>query len=375
MVFKIYKFLLLYSFLIISFSFGFAQSVNDYRSVATGNWNTVSIWEVFNGTTWVAATTYPGQLAGTNNVYIQSGFTVTLSSSIPNSYNSLTIGDGIGATDTFQLSGNANINTLLMVLANGSFTTWTGNFILTMPVNAIFAVQAGAILDTPSPCNANKIIVIGTNLYATCSGGGGDFSFSELTSSGGSINVSPSTNGPICSGNILNLSANPSGLGSDDPLNTYSWFGTGPSGYTFSSTLQDPTVILSIPGTYTYTVTITNQGIFTHTASVQVVVNVLPNAPVSDGNKEACSRSVFPTLNVSVGVGETVDWYDASTGGTLLLSNSTGFMPTLAGSYFAETRNTTTNCTSNSRTEVIFHLKICTVITNRKITIRAGKTN
>ena len=44
-----------------------AQSVNDYRSINSGNWTSSLTWEVYNGTIWVPATSYPGQNAGTNN--------------------------------------------------------------------------------------------------------------------------------------------------------------------------------------------------------------------------------------------------------------------------------------------------------------------
>lgn len=46
------------------------------------------------------------------------------------------------------------------------------------------------------------------------------------------------------------------------------------------------------------------------------------NAPVSDGDIAICSGETLPALTVTVGAGETVDWYDAATGGTLLLADS-----------------------------------------------------
>ncbi|MFN5209970.1 MAG: autotransporter-associated beta strand repeat-containing protein [Bacteroidota bacterium] len=47
----------------------------DFRSVASGSWNTNATWEFYNGVSWVAATQAP---AAGNNVTIQSGHTVTL---------------------------------------------------------------------------------------------------------------------------------------------------------------------------------------------------------------------------------------------------------------------------------------------------------
>jgi hypothetical protein len=52
-----------------------AQVAGDYRSKATGNWNAAATWESYDGSTWSAASSAP---TATNNVYLQTGFTVTL---------------------------------------------------------------------------------------------------------------------------------------------------------------------------------------------------------------------------------------------------------------------------------------------------------
>jgi hypothetical protein len=57
-------------------SISYAQlSSGDYRSIASGNWNAASTWEVYDGSTWSAASVAP---TATNNVFIQIGHTVTL---------------------------------------------------------------------------------------------------------------------------------------------------------------------------------------------------------------------------------------------------------------------------------------------------------
>jgi hypothetical protein len=67
--------------LLFLFSGLFATAQNtsgDYRTAATNaSWNTPSDWQVWNGSSWTTAATAPG---ATNNVYVQSGHTVTLSS-------------------------------------------------------------------------------------------------------------------------------------------------------------------------------------------------------------------------------------------------------------------------------------------------------
>src|SRR5688500_12870863 len=55
--------------------FNFSQSTEvraavagDFRSMATGNWNSVSTWERFNGSAWVPATLAPISTDGTINI-------------------------------------------------------------------------------------------------------------------------------------------------------------------------------------------------------------------------------------------------------------------------------------------------------------------
>jgi len=75
--------------------------------------------------------------------------------------------------------------------------------------------------------------------------------------------------------------------------------------------------------------------------------------PASDGDKTICEDSAIPALTVTIaGASHTVDWYDAPTGGNLLLAGSTSFTPPGAGTYYAEGRNINDGCVSDSRTPV-----------------------
>jgi Ig-like domain-containing protein len=350
-----------------------AQSVNDYRSVASGNWTSLSVWQTYNGSSWVAATTYPGQVAGTNDISIEGGFSVTLSANVPNAFNSLTIGDGTGATDVLLISAASNLITSQVTIANGGFVSWTANVTLSLPAGAAFVIESGGSVDNSTPCSAAKRLVIGAIVFSACNGGGGaSYSFTELNTGGGSLNVSPSSNSPICVGDILTLFSNAEGLGSTSA--TFSWSATGPGGYTFSSTLEDPTVSGLTAGTYTYTVTATG-GSLSNTNSTEVIVNSAPNVPTSMGNETICDGDAIPTLSASVNSGETVDWYDAASGGTLLLSGNTSYTPSTAGSYYAEARNTTTGCVSSTRTVISITSNPCPsgpgkIIMNRHINFR-----
>jgi hypothetical protein len=56
----------------------FSQVIGDYRSASTGVWSTAATWQSWNGSAWVAAASAPN---ATNNVKIQNGHTITVSTS------------------------------------------------------------------------------------------------------------------------------------------------------------------------------------------------------------------------------------------------------------------------------------------------------
>ena len=101
------KKILLTVFLIINLflaSTAFAQSTGDYRSNVntTGNWTSASSWQYYNGTAWVAATNYPGQIAGNYAVLIQAGdvITIGISGIITEEMGTLTINGSLVLTGT-----------------------------------------------------------------------------------------------------------------------------------------------------------------------------------------------------------------------------------------------------------------------------------
>ncbi len=56
-----------------------AQSIGDYRSITSGNWNQTSTWETWDGNGWIVATTEPDSL--TITVTIRNGHTITYTTS------------------------------------------------------------------------------------------------------------------------------------------------------------------------------------------------------------------------------------------------------------------------------------------------------
>jgi hypothetical protein len=76
------KFILI---LIVSIGINFyvsAQSVGDYRSIANGNWNDATKWEIYNASNWVTATRYPGQDPGTGAVNISAFHEIKITASV-----------------------------------------------------------------------------------------------------------------------------------------------------------------------------------------------------------------------------------------------------------------------------------------------------
>ncbi len=76
-----------------------------------------------------------------------------------------------------------------------------------------------------------------------------------------------------------------------------------------------------------------------------------PSAPTSNGDVMACSNDPIP-LEVSTLFGIKVNWYDAPTGGNLLLADSHTYQPTANGTFYAEAETTVAGCLSDTRTAV-----------------------
>ncbi len=75
----------------------------------------------------------------------------------------------------------------------------------------------------------------------------------------------------------------------------------------------------------------------------------IPDPPVSNGDLAVCANSLLP-LTVSVPPNHKVNWYDAPTGGNLLMENSTSFTPSASGTFYAAASSTLVDCFSRTRT-------------------------
>ena len=256
-----------------------AQTIGDYKSVASGNWTTLATWQRYNGTSWVtpiAGEGWPGQYSAVpDSVWIQSNTTVTaINLTTTYSIGILHI-DGRLSLSSSGNNYNNNINTLLVRVSNyvnGSYTNasiyFDGKAYLNLPAEAFIKATPLTNLATQpdwllGSCNNNDEIIIGTVAYAVCAGVGSDspiYSFTEVMQNGGTFltmcKILPNP-AITCVGEPLQLNGNPV-LGQGAVL-TQSWVGSPALvGTLYPTNTQTTTFTPSQPGTYTVTYSVTD---------------------------------------------------------------------------------------------------------------------
>ena len=335
-----------------------AQTAGDYRSVVSGNWTTLATWQYYNGSAWVAATAYPGQNPGTQNVSIIGGFVVTLDANIPNQFTSLTIGDDIFPPtqtifDKLIIPDNSNytLNTILVTIKDDATIYWykKGNLnLLTNGVFIIYNTSGTATLTNPLPlswegCSANNEIHFGTPtsyvMYATCSGGGGQYSFPELNAAGvgGTINaVINSPTNDFCQATSVPLQGSFTGVfgtttsgGSTSGVNYY-WYVNGSttpvaSGIiTVQNTPHTAYNLPTSPGVYNLEFKVTSYNASTiYTNSEFFTFTVYPTsvAGTASSNQTICYNTAPAQLSLAGSVG-TIQWQSSTDNSTFI--NITG---------------------------------------------------
>lgn len=114
------------------------QVNGDYRTRASGNWNSNTTWQVFSGGTWVNCSTgdWPGASAGAGTVSILDNTIVNIISAIPNNIGALTIDGGsnssyvqfgssgsLTVTGETYLNSNSNWDEKSLLVDSGTFRT------------------------------------------------------------------------------------------------------------------------------------------------------------------------------------------------------------------------------------------------------------
>ena len=92
----------------------------------------------------------------------------------------------------------------------------------------------------------------------------------------------------------------------------------------------------------------------------------VPDAPISNGDISICEGELG-ILQASVPNSLTIDWYDAATGGNLLLANSTFYETNVAGTYYAEANSPEITCPSTSRTAVTLSVNPLPVVQDESL--------
>ncbi|MBK5284308.1 MAG: hypothetical protein JJE25_02810, partial [Bacteroidia bacterium] len=200
----IHQKVLLVTSLFSALAFGFVIYINfyqineaqaavngDYRSAATGNWNSTATWERYNGSSWVAAAVTPTSADGV--ITIQSGHTVTVTANvtvdqvvvatggtITNSSSTLTVANGTGSD--FDIAGTFNLNT-------GGTVTISSSAVITILNGGVYNYNGGSeTTGSGWAVNNGGTYVHGVNGVAIPSGTWGTTSTLKIT---GVVNTDP----------------------------------------------------------------------------------------------------------------------------------------------------------------------------------------
>jgi gliding motility-associated-like protein len=134
---------------------------------------------------------------------------------------------------------------------------------------------------------------------------------------------------------------------------TVVWYDAASGG----NVVSDPS--LSALGTVNYyaeSVKNTTPCVSTSRTAVTLTINPRPDVPTSTGNQTACASSPIQTLTAGATAqpGESIVWYDAATAGNIVTSPTLSSLGTIT--YYAESVNDATSCTSTSRASVTLTL-------------------
>lgn len=127
---------------------------------------------------------------------------------------------------------------------------------------------------------------------------------------------------------------------------------TGGETYSWDNGLGDNAeVSINEPGTYAVSVTGSNGCVDTASITITKAANV-PEAPLSGGDITACAEDSVQTITATAtaGEGQEVVWYDVANGGNLVDDPSLSTIGSVT--YYAESRDIVTACSSTTRTAV-----------------------
>jgi len=262
-----------------------AQAVGDYRSNdPLAFWNTPATWQTWDGSAWVAATNYPGQVTGTGVVTITDGHLIILNVTPAFPIGSLVIQEGIDGTQLFIFDGfTLNVTSAVQISAATSGAGIIKEIVINGPTGTL---SCASLTISPGPDDL-------TNSRLRYDDGGivsvtGDINmgintpnrtFIQFLGGGGTLNIG----GNITGGDIIpgsgTINFNGSGtqiLGGVLPKDLYNVAKTNPG-----TTLQ-----LNVDGTLHGTLTLLNGKINTQTHTLTLDNTTIANQ-LNGGNSNS----------------------------------------------------------------------------------------
>jgi len=209
----------------------------------------------------------------------------------------------INPTPVISGSSSSNPTNCATTTGSVSLTGLTANTLYTVdytfgatPQTANISTNASGVLLIPNLA-AGTYSNISVTLNGCPSNVVGPFTLSDPTPP--AVPVAGS-NGPICSGNTLNLTAS-----SATPGVTYSW--TGPN--SFTSTLQNPSINnAGVVASGVYNVTATLNSCTSAAGSVTVTIHPTPVAPTAGSNSPVCTGNTLNLTASTPSAGVTYAW-------------------------------------------------------------------
>jgi len=142
------------------------------------------------------------------------------------------------------------------------------------------------------------------------------------------------------------------------PTGSAVWFRNEIGGTALSTattaTVTYATAATSASDSTYYVATKSTAGCFSARTAVLAKINAVPAAPTTTGTS-VCGVARATVSAATTAAGGTIDWYSATTAGTLLRSNSLTFdsLITATRTFYAQTKVTATGCVSATRTAAI----------------------
>lgn len=296
-----------------------------------------------------------GAGAGTNETYrwydVSTGGTPIASNQPVNAtktfyvalYNIVTTCEGTRTAGTVTINsipGSAGGSVSPSALCGSGTVAWSGTGAVGGESYRWYSVSSGGSAITPATS-----ISTSTTYYVALYNNTTGCESSTRTAVTATINPIPSaptaSNTTICGTGTMTATAGANGT-------TVRWYNASTGGTLLATSTSSP----STSTTTTYYVTTYNATTgceSTPRQSVTLTINPIPSAPTAS-NTSICGTG---TMTATVGAnGTTVRWYSASTGGTLLATNTTSPSTSTSTTYYITTYNATTGCESTPRQSV-----------------------